>query len=171
MTPSDPAHSLGIRDATDADFPAILVLNTEWVHFTSPLDEAALSRLHSASAYHRVVASGDRLLGFLLALPPGTDYASPNYRWFEERGDGFLYVDRVIVDASAQGQGVARMLYDDLIAFARASGVVRIVCELDVEPPNAASARFHDAYGFREVGTQWVAGGSKRVSLRELTLE
>ena len=163
-------NDLVLRPACPADFPAILRLNAEWVRFTSALDEAALERLHELSPYHRVAMLDGDVVAFLLAMREGADYASPNYRWFDHRGGRFLYVDRVIVDASAQGRGVARMLYDDLIAFARESDVDRIVCELDVEPPNRASARFHDGYGFREVGTQLVAGGTKRVSLRELRI-
>ena len=161
---------LTIRDACAGDFADILRLNTEWVHFTSHLDEAALARLHAMSPYHRVAVSAGRVVAFLLALREGADYDSPNYRWFADRGGAFLYVDRVIVDSAAQGRGVARMLYDDLIEFARASGIDLVVCELDVEPPNEASARFHDSYGFVEVGTQWVANGTKRVSLRELRI-
>jgi uncharacterized protein len=167
--PSD-SGALAIRTACEADFAEVLRLNTEWVHFTSHLDADALARLHAQSPYHRVVESDGRVVAFLLAMREGGDYASLNYRWFDDRGGAFLYVDRVIVDTSAQGRGVAAMLYDDLIAFAREAGVGRIVCELDVVPPNQASAKFHDRYGFVEVGTQLVAGGTKRVSLRELLL-
>ena len=35
------------RQATTADFDDILRLNSDWVHFTSPLDESALDRLHA----------------------------------------------------------------------------------------------------------------------------
>jgi predicted GNAT superfamily acetyltransferase len=157
-----------IRPARETDFDDVLRLNTEWVHFTSHLDAAALTALHEQSPYHVVVESEGRVAAFLLAIREGADYASPNYHWFDDRGGAFLYVDRVIVDAAAHGKGVARMLYDDLVAFAQGAGIARIVCELDVDPPNEASRRFHDGYGFVEVGTQWVAGGAKRVSLREL---
>ena len=44
-----------IRDAAPRDFPAILALNAESVHFLSPLDEARLRRLHTQAARHRVV--------------------------------------------------------------------------------------------------------------------
>ena len=161
-----------IRDAGRDDFAAVLRLNAEWVRFTSPLDEASLARLHAMSgARHRVAERDGRVVAFLLALREGTGYDSPNYIWFAERGgEPFLYVDRVIVDSAAQGAGIARALYDDLFAFARESGVGLVVCELDVEPPNEASRRFHDALGFVEVGQQLVAGGKKRVSLRELRL-
>ncbi len=155
-----------VRQATAADFGDILRLNSDWVHFTSALDRIALSRLHEQAAYHRVIESGGRVVAFLLALREGADYDSPNYIWFSERGGAFLYVDRVIVDRTQQGGGLARLLYDDLFHFAKLQSVPQVVCELDVEPPNEASRRLHDALGFREVGTQWVADGTKRVSLR-----
>lgn len=159
-----------LRRAEEGDFEELLRLNEEWVHFTSPLDAEALAALHRESASLSVVETDAGIVAFLLALREGAEYASPNYRWFEERGGIFLYVDRVIVDRAHQGTGLARLLYDDLLALARRSGVCRIVCELDIDPLNEASARFHDRYGFREVGTQRVAGGRKLVSLRELGL-
>lgn len=157
-----------IRAAATGDFAEILRLNAEWVRFTSALDEAGLAELHAQSPYHRVVEWGGRVAAFLLAMREGSDYASPNYRWFDDRGGSFLYIDRIVVDTPAQGRGLATLLYDDLLAFARRTGVGRVVCELDADPPNEASCRFHDGYGFAEVGTQWIANGTKRVSLREL---
>lgn len=134
------------------------------------MDESALVRLHEQSARHQVADLEGRVAGFLLALREGATYDSPNYRWFDSRGGRFLYIDRAVVHGPDQGRGIATALYDDLVEFALRSDVVRLACELDVEPPNEASRRFHDRLGFREVGTQWVAEGAKRVSLRELDL-
>ena len=155
-----------IRSATTGDFDDILRLNAEWAHFTNHLDEPALARLHAQAAYHRVVEVDGHVVAFLLALREGADYDSPNYRWFADRGGSFLYIDRVIVDTARQGSGLASMLYRDLFAFAESRSIPQVVCELDIEPPNEPSRRFHDALGFREVGTQLVANGTKRVSLR-----
>lgn len=155
-----------IRDALDSDFPALLALNEESVAVLSPLDRAALARLHEQSARHRIVAVDGDVAAFLIALREGADYASPNYRWFAEHYGRFLYVDRVVVSLAQQGRGLGRQLYDDLFAWARDEGVERIACEFDIEPPNEASRRFHAGYGFREVGTQVVGGGRKRVSLQ-----
>jgi predicted GNAT superfamily acetyltransferase len=157
-----------IRPATEADFDSILRLNAEWEHFMSGLDLASLTAMHHRSAYHRVVEIGGRVVAFLITLREGADYDSPNYRYFDRDGRVFLYIDRVVVDGPMQGEGLATLLYDDVLDFARQSGVERVVCELDIDPPNEVSRAFHDAYGFREVDTQWVAGGRKRVSLRGL---
>ena len=44
-----------LRDATPADFPAILTLNEAFVSVLSPLDDARLARLHGQAALHRVI--------------------------------------------------------------------------------------------------------------------
>ena len=155
-----------LRDATLADFPAILALNAESVHFLSPLDAARLQQLHALAAYHRVVEVDGRAAAFLLALREGADYDSPNYRWFAERYARFLYVDRLVVAAAVQGRRLGARLYDDIIAFAAANGFATLACEFDLEPPNPASAAFHQRFGFRAVGTQWIGGGKKQVSLQ-----
>lgn len=151
-----------IRDATPADFPAILALNEASVHFTSPLDEPRLAALHTAAAYHRVIDDA----AFLLALGPGADYDSPNYRWFASRYERFLYIDRVVVAADRRREGLGATLYRDLFDFARRSDFATITCEFYIDPPNETSRIFHARFGFREVGAQQLANG-KRVSLQE----
>jgi predicted GNAT superfamily acetyltransferase len=131
------------------------------------MDLARLQRLHAAAAYHRVVESENGVVAFLLAFREGADYDSPNYLWFAENYRQFLYIDRVVVAAQDQGKRLGAALYDDLFAFARNSGIATVTCEFDIEPPNEPSRRFHARYGFREVGSQWVSGGKKRVSLQE----
>ncbi len=170
VRPGVPGDHAAIRPAQADDFAAILALNAAWVHYTSPLDEAALGELHAQAAYHRVAEVGGRIAGFLLAVGPGQGYESPNYRWFAARSHDFLYIDRVVVDGDHQGTGVGRALYDDVTVWAERHGFGRLVCEVNVEPPNPVSDAFHERRGFVEVGTQWVAGGTKRVSLRELSL-
>jgi predicted GNAT superfamily acetyltransferase len=159
-----------IRAATPDHFPAILALNEEWVQATSPLDERALADLHGQAAYHRVVERDGRVVGFLLAIGPGRPYQSLNYTWFAARHDEFLYIDRVVVAGDHQRSGEGSALYDDVAAFAAAGGFGRLVCEVNIEPPNPGSDAFHAGRGFVEVGTQWVADGTKRVSLRELVV-
>lgn len=159
-----------IYNANEGDFDSILALNQEAVHFTSPMDWARLAHLDTQSAYHRIIELDGEMVAFLLALREGADYPNPNYGWFSERLDSFLYVDRIVISSTQQGKRLGQALYDDLFAYARQQGVGQIACEFDVEPPNPVSQKFHARYGFSEVGTQWVAGGSKRVSLQVATL-
>jgi hypothetical protein len=38
-----------------------------------------------------------------------------------------------------------------------------VVCEVNIEPPNPASDKFHRAMGFEEVGQASIHGGTKTV--------
>lgn len=155
-----------IRDASADDHPVILALNLESEELLSPLDADRLAQLAGQAAYHRVVCDDTGVVAFLLAFREGAPYDSPNYLWFAQRYPSFLYIDRVVVSASRQGRQLGRALYQDLFEFARQSGVPAVTCEFYVVPLNEASSRFHAKFGFREVGTQWVADGRKQVSLQ-----
>ncbi len=130
-----------IRDATPADFPAILALNAAFVAVLSPMDRERLEKLHGQAALHRVIEKEGHLAAFLLALREGADYDSPNYRWFASRYPRFLYVDRVVVAGDSQAHGAGNRLYRDLHAFAMRQEVPQITCEFDIELPNIPESR------------------------------
>ena len=71
-----------------------------------------------------------------------------------------------MVGVAGAGLGLGSLLYRDLFEQARADAVPIVCCEYNIQPPNEASRRFHDKFGFREVGSQWLDGGKKRVSLQ-----
>ena len=158
-----------LRNAGPSDFARILALNHESVHFLSPLSMPRLEQLHRESACHRVIEADGQVAAFLLAFREGCAYDSANYCWFAGRYAKFLYIDRVVVSRAQQGRGIGHRLYTELFAFARASDAGRVTCEFDIDPPNEPSRRFHERYGFREVGSQAVASG-KRVSLQAASL-
>ncbi|HEY3677565.1 MAG TPA: GNAT family N-acetyltransferase, partial [Bradyrhizobium sp.] len=91
------------------------------------------------------------------------NYDSPNFLWFRERYTRFVYVDRIVVAASARGRGCARRLYQDLFEQSRRAGHERVVCEVNSDPPNPESDAFHAALGFVEVGSASIHGGTKTV--------
>lgn len=158
-----------IRPAAADDFPAILAMNEESVDVLAPLSLARLQLLDSRASCHRVALDRDEVAGFLLAFGSDADHDSVNFYWFAARYASFLYVDRVVVRAARRGSGVGSLLYDDLFAFARDGGYERVACEIDAEPPNPRSERFHERFGFHVVGSQqveYVAGRTKLVSLR-----
>lgn len=165
--PAAQSSAYNIRDAHAGDFDTVLRLNREWEHVTSPLDATALEKLHEWAACHRVVETDAGVSAFLIAVGPGTPYGSVNYRWFDERLADFLYIDRVVVDASLHRSGFGGALYRDVREIAVRSGFARLVCEVDIEPLNRPSDEFHTRFGFVEVGTQLIGSGAKRVSLRE----
>ncbi|MCP5368197.1 MAG: GNAT family N-acetyltransferase [Hyphomicrobiales bacterium] len=123
-----------------------------------------MARFADTADYFKVAEDGGAIAGFLIALTPGADYASPNFLWFRDRYAQFVYCDRILVAPAAKGRGLGRALYGDLAAFA-AGRAPRITCEVNLRPPNPESLAFHARLGFREVGRQQTEGGAKEVAL------
>lgn len=157
---------MAIRDACVDDFGAIVALNEREVLQTSAMDVHRLQELADLSSCFKVAESQGRIAAFLLAMREGAPYQNDNFRWFAARFPHFVYVDRIVVAADFAGRKIGSRLYDDLFSYARSQGIPVIACEYNIEPPNPASKRFHDKFGFQELGRQWVAGGTKLVSLQ-----
>ncbi len=158
-----------VRDACLADFPEVLALNQTWVAVLSPLDAPRLAQLHAQAALHRVIEQDGKIVAFLLGFREGADYDGANFQWFVERYRRFLYVDRIVVAGSTQTHGFGNLLYRDAIALASRELVPCITCEIDIDPPNPVSQRFHARLGFREVGRRRLDGG-KTVSMQVLQI-
>lgn len=157
-----------IQPITSANLTAVLDLNTRHENELSPLDAARLEQLAGASYLAAVIGDAD---AFLIAFDQTSDYDSPNFIWFRERYERFVYVDRIAVAESARGRGLARRLYEMLFAKAGADGHAIIACEVNLDPPNPASDAFHAALGFREVGTAGYGVKTVRYFIREIQAE
>ena len=159
-------NQITLRAATPDDSDAIVALNDVEVKQTSAMDVERLRELASLASYHKVAVVGSRIAAFLLAMREGAAYQNDNYSWFAARFPKFLYVDRIVVSADFAGYRIGSRLYEDLFDHARSEGIPAVTCEYNLQPPNPASQRFHDKFGFKEIGSQWVANGSKLVSLQ-----
>jgi uncharacterized protein len=139
---------------------ALLALNNAHAQELSWLEAERLEYLVGEAFLARRIGDLD---AFMLAFDQDARYDSPNFLWFRARYPRFVYVDRIVVAASARGRGCARRLYHDLFEHAVRSGHDRVVCEVNKIPPNPASDAFHAALGFSEVGTASVDDGSRTV--------
>jgi predicted GNAT superfamily acetyltransferase len=71
-----------------------------------------------------------------------------------------------VVSSGSRGMRLGSLLYDDLFRYARKNAIPLVTCEINIVPPNEPSRLFHGKFGFKELGTQWVANGTKKVSLQ-----
>ena len=158
MTTALPASPV-VRPLRTATMP-LLALNNAHAAELSPLSLAEFNRLIQASFFASALEDG---AAFLIAFDQTAAYDSPNFLWFRERYDRFVYVDRVVTSPLARGRGYAKALYADLFVRAKQAGYARIVCEVNFLPPNPASDAFHAAFGFTEVGRAPIHNGQKTV--------
>jgi uncharacterized protein len=151
-----------LHDAPRSD--ALLRLNNASARETSFLTPERFDRLIRSAhvALYMLPA-----VALLLAFEDTDDYDGGHFLWFRRRSGRFLYVDRVVISKQWRRHGLARMLYEDLFKRAAQLGHSRIVCEVNVEPPNPVSDRFHEALGFAEIGRATFDDGAKTVRYLE----
>jgi len=124
-----------IRDLARTDYPAVLVLNSTFERFLSPMNDTRLVELHQHAAYARVVLHPSCVVAFLLAFRERAIYDGPNYVWFDQYYPNFLYIDRIVVSADHQGKRLGSALYTDLFRYATEARIPRVTCQFDAEPP------------------------------------
>jgi phosphinothricin acetyltransferase len=139
-----------VRDAVEADLPAILAIINEATLNTTAVWGIAPTTLEARRAWWRerieagfpvlVAAEGDAVLGF---ASYGTFRPWEGYRHTVEHS--------VYVDAAARGKGVGRILLGALIAHATAAGKHVMVAGIDAS--NGVSIKLHAGLGFTTAGT------------------
>jgi len=142
-------------------FDKILRLNEEFVHWLSPLDESELSYVLDRAAYARQI---NEAAGVLIAYAHDVDYPDHwNLAWLKSRLESFFYIDRIMIERAAQGQGLGQRLYADVAKFARARGYSWLASEVNTRPDNPASHAFHLRDGFISLGEQDFTNKGKAV--------
>lgn len=157
---------VSIRPANESDFDSILWLNDAEVQHTSPVDLSRLHHINSISCFHKVACVDKTVAAFMLAMLNNAPYLNDNFAWFAARYEAFVYIDRIVVSKSFSRYGIGSRLYADLFKYARSNHLPLITCEYNILPANEPSRRFHNKFGFKELGTHWVSNGTKQVSLQ-----
>lgn len=163
--------SIKIRDAKECDLIYLHKVNQSNLPHVSSVSFDKMINLKNQSICYRVAEIKERIAGFLIAFNPSADYTSPNFLWFKNRYENFIYIDRIMVIPEERMKGVASHLYKDIEAFAKQNNYSRLTCEINIRPENNISGIFHSNYGFKEAGTQETEKGKKLVSLQVKELD
>ncbi|MFL2948969.1 MAG: GNAT family N-acetyltransferase [Candidatus Poseidoniaceae archaeon] len=142
---------LPVRSLGPEDVPRMVEINEQGLPGTGKVTEAEMTDLLSLSTLALGVDDEGVIAGFVLCLLPNTRYGSLNYKWFNERYDEFLYVDRVAVAEEARSGGLGSALYDAVAAHAERLAYP-VAAEVSLRPPNPGSMRFHARHGFDQIG-------------------
>ena len=148
--------------------PLVLDLNQRNVELLAPLDAARLDQISTWAHRAQVIEVAGEPAGFVITIPAGTDYDSPNYRWFGALyGSSFHYLDRIVFEDRFRRRGLGSAVYDMIETDASTAG--RLALEVNAEPPNPASLAFHAARGFAEVGRLGAPGKTVAMLAKDLT--
>lgn len=116
-----------------------------------------------------VAVKDDEPIGFALLMVEGNGYDSQNYNWVMNNYVTFAYVDRIAVSDKARGLGVGSLLYEKAADHYAGKRPV-LMAEINLEPPNPGSLKFHKRHDFIEVGERWEKDRSKGVVYVERAL-
>jgi uncharacterized protein len=155
---------LTIRDVQEHDLDAVLALNNAAGEGILPMDAAQVRHFMAMADYFRVAEVDGHLAGFLIAVREDADHDSPNFLWFRERYEQFVYIDRIVVASSHRRHGLGRVFYCDVQSYAEVRVPV-LTCEVFLEPREDAILLFHGTYGFHEAGQQVMPGTGRRASM------
>jgi predicted GNAT superfamily acetyltransferase len=151
--------SPSIRAGALADRDAILKINREGRPGVTALASEEVESCIARATLFRVAEVEGALAGYLIAFGAGFPSIGDEYAWFSARYDSFLYVDQIAVASNAWRRGIGSALYADLEGEAARREIPRVVCEVNLRPPNPRSLAFHERRGFREVGRMEVSDG------------
>ena len=116
-------NGIHLRAANEADFETIVRINDAEVEQTSVMDRDRLGHLDGISCFHKVACIDGKVAAFLLAMQNDAPYVNDNFAWFVSRYPTFIYVDRIVVEASSGRNKLGSLLYTDLFAHARARAI------------------------------------------------
>ena len=138
----------------NSDIDAALELNNLNSPAVGAIDRLQLEFLIEHSLYS--FAIGEQLLhAFCITFGPGAPYTSVNYRWFSEKYTDFVYLDRIVVSETMRNKSLGAKLYAAVETRMRKDNCAPLLtCEVNLNPPNTGSIRFHNRIGFFEVGQQ-----------------
>jgi len=138
----------------NSDIDAALELNNLNTPAVGELDRVQLQFLIDHSLYSFAIGA-DTLHAFCITFAPGAPYTSVNYQWFSQNYSDFVYLDRIVVSEKMRNNSLGAKLYaavEQRMIKDRCAPI--LTCEVNLNPPNTGSIRFHNRIGFREVGQQ-----------------
>ena len=137
-----------IRELSGSDVQKMWEINEQGLPGTGKVDEQGFLNLLEYSEISVGAYEDGELLGYVICLPPATEYGSLNYAWFNENMVDFLYVDRIAVAQIHRDKGIGSRLYSHIIEYSSK----QIAAEVSLNPPNLASMRFHGRFDFEKIG-------------------
>ena len=155
-----------VRNIEIPDLPRVLEINNANTPGVSELTMAEL-QTDLRNSLHALAIDDEHgeVCAFCITFDPGAPDAGANHQWFAERYKSFVYLDRIAIDSNHQNRGLGALLYQSVEQqMLKSVEHSLLCCEVNLEPPNPGSLRFHLRIGFTEVGQSIPKYANYRVS-------
>ena len=159
-----------VRNIEDADLRRVLEINNANTPGVSELTKDEL-QTDLSNSLHALAIDNEQgeVCAFCITFDPSAPDAGDNHRWFAERYKSFVYLDRIAIDSNHQNRGLGALLYQAVEQHMLKSAEHSLLCcEVNLEPPNPGSLRFHKRIGFSECGVESTAPGYVVTYLQKL---
>ena len=161
-----------VRNIETADLARVLEINNA---NTPGVSELTMSELETdiENCLHALAIDNEHgeVCAFCITFAPNAPDAGVNHQWFAERFESFVYLDRIAIDSNHQNRGLGALLYQTVEQHMLNSAEHSLLCcEVNLEPPNPGSLRFHQRIGFTEVGRHSPQQGYVVSLLRKIIL-
>jgi predicted GNAT superfamily acetyltransferase len=143
-----------VRNIEIADLLRVLEINNANTPGVSELTQSELET-DINNCLHALAIENEQgeVCAFCITFDPNAPNAGTNHQWFAERYRSFVYLDRIAIDSNHQNRGLGALLYQTVEQRMLESAEHSLLCcEVNLEPPNPGSLRFHKRIGFTEVG-------------------
>ena len=143
-----------VRNIVSTDVTRVLEINNANTPGVSELTMIELAT-DLKNSLHALVIDNEHgeVCAFCITFDPNAPDAGSNHQWFAERYKSFVYLDRIAIDSNHQNRGLGALLYQSVEQRMLNSAEHSLLCcEVNLEPPNPGSLRFHKRIGFTEVG-------------------
>ena len=110
-----------------------------------------LQNLVTQSSNNYYISLNDTVIAFMICFRERSSYHSVNYKFFSKKENKFLYVDRIAIKDTYRRKGIAKNLYSIIEMQANAESIP-LCCEVNTIPLNEISIKFHQDFGFSQVG-------------------
>ena len=145
-----------VRNLEITDLARVLEINNANTPGVSELTMAEL-QTDLRNSLHALAIDNEHgeVCAFCITFDPNAPDAGDNHRWFAERYESFVYLDRIAIDSDYRNRGLGVQLYQSVEnMMLQSSEHSMLCCEVNLKPPNPGSLRFHHRIGFTEVGQQ-----------------
>ena len=145
-----------VRNIVSTDVTRVLEINNANIPGVSELTLSELETDMKNCLYALAIDNEHgEVCAFCITFDPDAPDAGANHRWFAERYKSFVYLDRIAIDSNHQNRGLGALLYQSVEQrMLKSAEHSLLCCEVNLEPPNPGSLRFHKRIGFTEIGQQ-----------------